>query len=118
MSIGKRAIKRRSGSVGGRTAKHKHVVEVCNFVDAGTSIALWAQAREDFREHTAMKTVITVLQTYGYTRLSGEHLPPLFFLKAWFIVALEAVPGTNNLPMRGSEHFYQQVEREACGCDT
>jgi hypothetical protein len=23
--------------------KHKHVVEVCNFVDAGTSIALWAR---------------------------------------------------------------------------
>jgi hypothetical protein len=48
--------------------KHKHVVEVCNFVDAGTSIALWAQAREDFREHTAMETVISFLQTYGCPR--------------------------------------------------
>jgi transposase InsO family protein len=48
--------------------KHKHVVEVCNFVDAGTSIALWAQAREDFREHTAMETVISFLQMYGCPR--------------------------------------------------
>ena len=30
--------------------KRQHVIEVCNFVDAGTSIALWAQAREDFHE--------------------------------------------------------------------
>jgi hypothetical protein len=30
--------------------KRQHVIEVCNFVDAGTSIALLAQAREDFHE--------------------------------------------------------------------
>ena len=30
--------------------KRQHVIEVCNFVDAGTSIVLWAQAREDFHE--------------------------------------------------------------------
>src|SRR5260221_5053140 len=34
-------------------------------VDAGTSIALFAQAREDFHEQTAMETVISFLQTYG-----------------------------------------------------
>jgi len=45
-----------------------------------------------------------------------EHLPPLFFLKASFIVALAAVPVTNNLPMQGCEHFCQQVKREAGGC--
>ncbi len=38
--------------------KRQHVVEVCNFVDAGTSIALLAQAREDFHEQTAIETVI------------------------------------------------------------
>jgi hypothetical protein len=45
--------------------KRQHVIEVCNFVDAGTSIALWAQAREDFHEQTALEVVITFLRTYG-----------------------------------------------------
>ncbi len=45
--------------------KRQHVVEVCNFVDAGTSIALWAQAREDFHEQTALEAVITFLRQYG-----------------------------------------------------
>jgi hypothetical protein len=34
-------------------------------VDAGTAVALFAQAREDFHEQTAMETVITYLQTSG-----------------------------------------------------
>src|SRR6266487_4563337 len=45
--------------------KRQHVIEVCNFVDAGTSIALWAQAREDFHEQTALEAVITFLRKYG-----------------------------------------------------
>ena len=45
--------------------KRQHVIEVCNFVDAGTSIALFAQAREDFHEQSAMEAVISFLQTYG-----------------------------------------------------
>ena len=34
-------------------------------VDAGTSIALSAQAREDFHEQTALETVIAFLRRYG-----------------------------------------------------
>lgn len=45
--------------------KRQHVVEVCNFVDAGTSIALFAQAREDFHEQTALEAVIAFLRQYG-----------------------------------------------------
>ena len=41
---------------------------VCNFVDAGTSIALSAQAREDFHEQTALEAVITFLRQYGRPR--------------------------------------------------
>jgi transposase InsO family protein len=48
--------------------KRQHVIEVCNFVDAGTSIALFAQAREDFHEQTALEAVIIFLQTYGRPR--------------------------------------------------
>jgi transposase InsO family protein len=48
--------------------KHQHVVEVCNFVDAGTSIALSAQAREDFHEQTALEAVMTFLRQYGCPR--------------------------------------------------
>lgn len=49
----------------GSQGKRQHVIEVCNFVDAGTSIALWAQAREDFHEQTALEVVIAFLRTYG-----------------------------------------------------
>src|SRR6266487_285739 len=48
--------------------KRQHVIEVCNCIDAGTSIALLAQAREDFHEQTAMETVITFLRQYGRPR--------------------------------------------------
>ena len=37
-------------------------------VDAGTSIALSAQAREDFHEQTALEAVITFLRQYGRPR--------------------------------------------------
>lgn len=40
-------------------------VECCNFVDAGTSILLSAQVRNDFRAETAFDAVITVMQQYG-----------------------------------------------------
>ncbi len=52
----------------GSQGKRQHVVEVCNFVDAGTSIALSAQAREDFHEQTALEAVITFLRQYGRPR--------------------------------------------------
>jgi hypothetical protein len=42
--------------------KRQQVIEVCNCIDAGTSIALWAQAREDFHEQTAMEAVISFLR--------------------------------------------------------
>ncbi len=48
--------------------KRQHVVEVCNCVDAGTSIALAAQAREDFHEQTALEAVIAFLQKSGCPR--------------------------------------------------
>ena len=38
-------------------------------------------------------------------RVFEEHLPPLFFLNICSIVALAAVPGTNNLPMRSGAHY-------------
>ncbi len=37
-------------------------------VDAGTSIALSAQAREDFHEQTALEAVIVFLRQYGRPR--------------------------------------------------
>ena len=45
--------------------KRQHGGEVCNFVDAGTSIALLAQARADLHELTARAAVITFLRQYG-----------------------------------------------------
>lgn len=45
--------------------KKQHAVEVCNFVDAGTSTLLSAQVSEDFHAQTAMQAVIAFLQEYG-----------------------------------------------------
>jgi transposase InsO family protein len=49
--------------------KKQHVIEVCNFVDAGTSTLLSAQASEDFHAQTAIQAVIAFLQEYGCPRM-------------------------------------------------
>jgi hypothetical protein len=49
--------------------KQQHVVETCNFVDAGTSIWLHAPVREDFTAETALEVVAEFLRQYG--------LPPM-----------------------------------------
>ena len=45
--------------------KQQHVVEVFNFVDAGTSILLNAQVSADFHAQTVLEAVLSFLQTYG-----------------------------------------------------
>jgi hypothetical protein len=82
--------------------KRQHVIEVCNFVDAGTSILLAAQAHDAFREETAFEAVLTFLRTYGRPRMltfdrdtrwvgssSGGDFPsPL----VRFLISLEIIP--------------------------
>ena len=46
-------------------AKRAHVIETCNFVDAGTSIVLDAQAHSDFHAETAFQAVVAFLRRYG-----------------------------------------------------
>ncbi len=56
--------------------KQQHVVEICNFVDAGTSILLSAQVHEDFHAATALEAVIGFLREYGRpARMSFDHDP-------------------------------------------
>lgn len=45
--------------------KQQHVVEVCNFVDAGTSSLLSAQVHSDFHAETALDAVVSFLRQYG-----------------------------------------------------
>src|SRR5260370_20601629 len=45
--------------------KQQHVVEVFNFVDAGTSILLDAQVQADFHAQTTLEAVIHFLHRYG-----------------------------------------------------
>jgi hypothetical protein len=45
--------------------KRQHVVETCNFVDAGTSIWLHGPVREDFTAETAFEAVVEFLLRYG-----------------------------------------------------
>ena len=56
--------------------KQQHVVEICNFVDAGTSMLLSAQVHEDFHAATALEAVIRFLRDYGRpARMSFDHDP-------------------------------------------
>jgi hypothetical protein len=56
--------------------KQQHVVEVCNFVDAGTSLLLSAQVHDDFHAATALEAVIHFLREYGRpARMSFDHDP-------------------------------------------
>jgi hypothetical protein len=45
--------------------KRQHVVETCNFVDAGTSIWLHGPVRADFTAETAFEAVVEFLLLYG-----------------------------------------------------
>jgi hypothetical protein len=49
--------------------KRQHMVETCNFVDAGTSILLRAQVRDDFRVETAFDAVVAFLRRYGLPQM-------------------------------------------------
>ena len=56
--------------------KRQHVVETCNFVDAGTSIWLHAPVREDFTADTAFDAVVEFLRLYGLPPvLTFDHDP-------------------------------------------
>jgi hypothetical protein len=45
--------------------KRQHLIEVCNFVDAGSSRLLLAQVHQDFHAETAFDAVVTFLRLYG-----------------------------------------------------
>jgi transposase InsO family protein len=45
--------------------KRQHVVETCNFVDAGTSVWLYAPVHGEFTAETALDAVVQFLHQYG-----------------------------------------------------
>jgi hypothetical protein len=58
------------------TGKQQHVVEVFNFVDAGTSILLDAQSSADFHAQTVLEAVIHFLQRSGVpSRMTFDRDP-------------------------------------------
>jgi hypothetical protein len=58
--------------------KQQHLVEICNFVDAGTSMLLSAQVHDNFHAETALEAVIQFLREYGRPKqLSFDHDPEL-----------------------------------------
>ena len=54
-----------STAPGDPAGKRQHVVEVLNTVDAGTSILLAAQVRDDYTAETSLRAVAQVLQEQG-----------------------------------------------------
>jgi hypothetical protein len=58
--------------------KQQHVVEVFNFVDAGTSLLLQAQVSADFHAQTLLEAVLSFLQTYGCPRQLTFDRDPRF----------------------------------------
>jgi integrase-like protein len=58
------------------TGKQQHVVEVLNFVDAGTSSLLSAQVSADYHAQTAFDAVVAFLQQWGLPKkLTFDHDP-------------------------------------------
>jgi transposase InsO family protein len=56
--------------------EQQHLVEICNFVDAGTSVLLSAQIHDDFHAETALEAVIQFLREYGRPKQpSFDHDP-------------------------------------------
>lgn len=51
------------------SGKRQHLIEVCNFVDAGSSRLLSAQVHEDFHAETAFEAVVRFLRSYGLPAL-------------------------------------------------
>jgi hypothetical protein len=47
------------------SGKRQHLIETCNFVDAGSSRLLLAQVYDDFHAQTAFDAVVTFLRAYG-----------------------------------------------------
>lgn len=47
------------------SGKRQHFIEVCNFVDAGSSRLLSAQVHENFHAETAFEAVVHFLRSYG-----------------------------------------------------
>jgi hypothetical protein len=45
--------------------KRQHVVDTCNFVDAGTSVWLYAPVHGEFTAETALDAVVQFLRQYG-----------------------------------------------------
>jgi hypothetical protein len=100
-------------------------------VDAGTSTALFAQAREDFHEQTAMAAVMSLLQTSGRPhqltcdrdprwvgRVSGRDFPaPLRRLRvrAWELRPL-SVPRIGQTRMPSSKGTTGPTDRSVYQC--
>lgn len=58
------------------TGKQQHVVEVLNFVDAGTSSLLSAQVSADYHAETALEAVVAFLRQWGCPKqLTFDHDP-------------------------------------------
>jgi hypothetical protein len=110
--------------------KRQHVVETCNFVDAGTSILLEAQVRDDFRAETAFDAVVAFLRRYGLPpcspstviRAGWEARVGEIFLQP--CVACCSVWGWNLMSARHSNHrktplwsaFIGPTNMNACSC--
>jgi hypothetical protein len=73
--------------------KRQHVVETCNFVDAGTSILLQAQVRDDFHAETAFDAVVAFLRGSGLPRLfTFDRDPTLGRQPEWSRLPLRLAP--------------------------
>jgi hypothetical protein len=83
--------------------KQQHVVEVLDVVDAGTSILVAAEVREDFTAETTLATVAQVLQSHGLpgqvtidrdVRFVGSASMrdfPSAFVRFWLCLGVEVI---------------------------
>jgi hypothetical protein len=59
--------------------KRQHVIETCNFVDAGTSLLLMAEPHDDFHAQTALEAVIAFLRRCGCPERMSVDPDPQFW---------------------------------------
>jgi len=106
--------------------KQQHVVEVLDVVDAGTSILVAAEVREDFTAETTLATMAQVVQTHGLpdqitidrdVRFVGSPTLrdfPSAFVRFWLCLGIEVIICPPHRPDKNPfvERYHKTFEYE------
>lgn len=106
--------------------KQMHVVEVLDVVDAGTSILVVAEVREDFSAETTLETMAQVIQTHGlpqeitidrdvrFVGSPGMRDFPSAFVRFWLCLLVQVIICPPHRPDKNPfvERYHKTFEYE------